>query len=99
MADESEPHFAIAAPVSPGDLLAKKYRVTRVLGAGGMGVVVAADDLDLDRTVAVKFLSPAGAANPSVVARFMREARAGDGVRIGVTDDPAAAVEVDDGRH
>ena len=76
MADESEPHFAIAAPVSPGDLLAKKYRVTRVLGAGGMGVVVAADDLDLDRTVAVKFLSPAGAANPSVVARFMREARA-----------------------
>lgn len=62
--------------MKPGDVLAKKYRVTRLLGAGGMGVVVAADDVDLDRRVAVKFLSAEGAQNSNIVARFMREARA-----------------------
>src|SRR5438105_4524880 len=40
------------APVSPGDVLAGKYRVDRVLGAGGMGVVVAATQAELDRKVA-----------------------------------------------
>ena len=72
MADGSE----IVAPVVPGDVIAKKYEVTRVLGAGGMGVVVAAHDRDLERDVAVKFLSAQGAENANVVARFMREAKA-----------------------
>ncbi|MBK7586086.1 MAG: protein kinase [Myxococcales bacterium] len=76
MADAPEPEPAFSAPVRPGDVLAKKYKVTRLLGAGGMGVVVAADDIDLDRRVAVKFLSPEGAQNANIVARFMREARA-----------------------
>jgi len=63
------------APVQPGDTLAGKYRVERVLGVGGMGVVVAAYDLLLERRVAIKFLLDDSLQNPEVVARFAREAR------------------------
>ena len=63
-------------PVGAGDVLASKYRVERVLGKGGMGVVVAATHLDLEQSVALKFLLPASASDPVVVERFLREARA-----------------------
>jgi serine/threonine protein kinase len=62
--------------VKPGDVLAGKYRVERVLGAGGMGVVVAAHHLQLDERVALKFLLPEARADAATVARFEREARA-----------------------
>jgi len=62
-------------PVSPGEVLAGKYRVERVLGAGGMGVVVAAHHIELDETVALKFLHPE-ALDADSRARFVREARA-----------------------
>ncbi|KYF46971.1 protein kinase [Sorangium cellulosum] len=61
---------------APGDVLADKYRIERVLGAGGMGVVLAAWHLVLERRVAVKFLLPEAAALPDASARFLREARA-----------------------
>ncbi|EYF07920.1 protein kinase domain-containing protein [Chondromyces apiculatus] len=64
------------APVKPGDLLAGKYRVDRVLGQGGMGVVVAATHTHLGQRVALKFLLPDLAARQDIVARFDREARA-----------------------
>jgi serine/threonine-protein kinase len=64
------------APVSVGDVIAGKYRIERVLGTGGMGVVVAALHVQLDRRVAIKFLLPAALANAEVVQRFSREARA-----------------------
>src|SRR6516164_1970841 len=64
------------APVAPGEVVAGKYRVDRILGAGGMGVVVAATHLELDRAVAIKFLLPDAAQDPETVARFSREARA-----------------------
>jgi len=67
------------APVSPvreGDVIAGKYRVERLLGVGGMGVVVAATHLELEQRVALKFLLPACAAKPDLAARFTREARA-----------------------
>src|SRR5689334_14753731 len=64
------------SPVKPGDLLAGKYVVERVLGVGGMGVVVSAMHLELEERVALKFLLPSVAQNPAVVARFSREARA-----------------------
>ncbi|HYQ14520.1 MAG TPA: serine/threonine-protein kinase [Polyangiaceae bacterium] len=62
--------------VCEGEVLAGKYRVDRVLGAGGMGVVVAAHHLELDTRVAIKFLLPETLGNPEAVARFSREARA-----------------------
>jgi serine/threonine-protein kinase len=62
--------------VQEGEVLAGKYRVERVLGVGGMGVVVAAHHIGLDERVAIKFLLPEALANPEAVARFAREARA-----------------------
>ncbi len=66
----------MTAPVSVGDVVGRKYRIDRVLGEGGMGVVVAATDTQLERRVAIKFLLPGALANPEIVARFSREARA-----------------------
>src|SRR5579863_2361916 len=63
-------------PVAIGELVAGKYRVERVLGQGGMGVVVAAMHEQLHQRVAIKFLLPEFLANPEAVARFAREARA-----------------------
>ena len=60
----------------PGDVLAGKFRVERLLGVGGMGVVVCAHHLQLDERVALKFLRPEALTNPEAVARFDREARA-----------------------
>jgi eukaryotic-like serine/threonine-protein kinase len=65
-----------AAGVCEGDILAGKYRVERVLGIGGMGVVVAAHHIQLDAKVALKFLLPDALDNSEAVARFAREARA-----------------------
>lgn len=59
-----------------GDVVAGKYRIERVLGSGAMGVVVAAHHLNLDRTVAIKFLLGEAMHHPDAVARFVREARA-----------------------
>jgi serine/threonine-protein kinase len=64
------------SPVNEGDVIAGKYRIDRVLGAGGMGVVVAATHLQLGDRVALKFLLPAGVAHAESLDRFMREARA-----------------------
>jgi serine/threonine-protein kinase len=60
----------------PGDVLAGRYRVERVLGHGGMGVVVAAHHVQLDTKVAIKLLLPEMLRNHEAVERFMREARA-----------------------
>jgi serine/threonine protein kinase len=62
--------------VREGDVLVDKYRVERVLGTGGMGIVVAARHLRLDERVAIKFLHPDALSNTEAVARFEREARA-----------------------
>ncbi len=59
-----------------GELLAGKYRVERVLGQGGMGVVVAATHLALRQTVAVKLLLPEAMERHDSVERFLREGRA-----------------------
>jgi len=71
--DESE-ESGIEVPI--GAVLAGKYRVDRVLGAGGMGVVVAAYHLQLDQQVAIKMLLPSMLKHREAVERFTREARA-----------------------
>jgi serine/threonine-protein kinase len=59
-----------------GEVIAEKYRVERVLGIGGMGIVLAVTHLQLGEPYAIKCLLPGGAADPETVERFMREARA-----------------------
>jgi eukaryotic-like serine/threonine-protein kinase len=63
-------------PVREGEVLAGKYRIDRVLGAGGMGVVVAATHITLGERVALKFLLHEAALHGDSVSRFLREARA-----------------------
>jgi eukaryotic-like serine/threonine-protein kinase len=64
-----------------GEILAGKYRVSKVLGAGGMGVVVAAHHIHLDSKVAIKVLHPNVMGVPDVVERFAKEARAAAQIR------------------
>lgn len=60
----------------PGQLLAGKYRALRVLGKGGMGIVVAAEHIDLNERVALKLMLPDALESDEAMARFLREARA-----------------------
>jgi serine/threonine-protein kinase len=62
--------------VQVGAMIAGKYRVERVLGQGGMGIVVQATHVQLHRPVAVKFILPGVLGTPHVVQRFLREAQA-----------------------
>jgi serine/threonine-protein kinase len=57
-------------------VIAGKYRVERVIGAGGMGVVVAAQHIQLGRRVALKFLAREGIGDADAVNRFLREGQA-----------------------
>ncbi|HUF25341.1 MAG TPA: protein kinase [Gemmatimonadaceae bacterium] len=55
--------------------LAGRYEVRRLLGAGGMASVFLADEIGLDRPVAIKVLPPELARDEGLVARFEREAK------------------------
>jgi eukaryotic-like serine/threonine-protein kinase len=65
-----------SSPVQPGQILAGKFEVERVLGQGGMGIVVAARHTQLGQRVALKFLLPVACEVPGAVARFLREGKA-----------------------
>jgi eukaryotic-like serine/threonine-protein kinase len=62
--------------IAPGTIIARKYRVERTIGRGGMGIVVEALHIDLDTRVAIKFLLPEFMSYSEAAERFMREARA-----------------------
>ena len=67
--DVEEPNLAAGTQIGP-------YRIDRFLDGGGMGRVYRATDVRLNRTVAIKVLSPRLANDPQYRARFDREARA-----------------------
>ncbi|MBX3209781.1 MAG: protein kinase [Labilithrix sp.] len=64
-----------------GELLAGKYRVERVIGEGGMGIVLAARHEALATNVAIKLLRTSALEHTDIVGRFMREARAAVSLR------------------
>ena len=67
----------LAPPQAPDEIgRLGPYRVLKVLGAGGMGVVFQAEDPQLERLVALKAMLPALAASDIAKQRFLREARA-----------------------
>jgi serine/threonine protein kinase len=72
----TSPLVSASLPVARGEMVGGKYRIERAIGKGGMGVVVAAHDVGLDRPVAIKFLHRLTATDQEFSARFRREARA-----------------------
>jgi serine/threonine-protein kinase len=64
-----------------GTVLNDRYRITELLGEGGMGVVFRGVHTKIDKEVAIKVLSPTHARDQSVVDRFMREAKTASKIR------------------
>jgi serine/threonine-protein kinase len=58
-----------------GIVLAGRYRIDRVIGEGGMGIVYEALHLGIEKRVAIKVLSPEFCESASQVERFIREAK------------------------
>jgi eukaryotic-like serine/threonine-protein kinase len=67
--------------IEPGTLLVDRYRVVRVIGNGGMGVVVEARNVVTDKRVAVKWLHAHVASDPEASQRLVREATAACRIR------------------
>jgi hypothetical protein len=68
-------------PISPGELVAGRYSVDRILASGGMGVVWLGHHVELEQPVAIKFLRRSFSENAALVARFLDEARAAAALR------------------
>jgi serine/threonine-protein kinase len=99
-ASSSAPQAAGTAvePFQPGTVVAGKYLVERKLAEGGIGVIVVASHLELNRQVAIKYLKRAMLVAPGVVERFRREAQLAASIKsdhvvrvfdVGVLDDGA----------
>jgi eukaryotic-like serine/threonine-protein kinase len=76
LAVDASPEPPSSKDFSPGEMFEEKYRVERMIGAGGMGVVAEATHLGLGRRVAIKFMRAESRSNPEGAVRFLREARA-----------------------
>jgi WD40 repeat protein len=82
LAQMRDAYDCLAPPQAPDEIgRLGGYRVLKVLGAGGMGVVFLAEDPQLQRRLALKAMKPSLAAGASAGERFLREARAMAAVR------------------
>ncbi len=78
----SEAVSILAPPQQPGELgRLGQYRVLKVLGQGGMGVVYQAEDPHLERPVALKAMLPGFSASTEARQRFLREAKSAAAVK------------------
>jgi serine/threonine protein kinase len=77
VADEAPNLTSFLSPPQSDDELGRlgKYRILKVLGHGGMGVVYRAEDPVLERVVAIKAMLPSMGASKTAAQRFLREAR------------------------
>lgn len=90
----SEPDTdADRAPPLVGTVVAQRYQVETLLGAGGMGAVYRARHVHMQKTVALKVLHRETSERPEVVSRFEREA-----IAAGRIDHPNVAAATDFGR-
>jgi WD40 repeat protein len=82
-ADDSQRYREFLSPPQAPDELGRlgSYRVLKVLGSGGMGVVYCAEDPQLRRLVALKAMQPALAVSEEARQRFLREARTAAAIR------------------
>jgi formylglycine-generating enzyme required for sulfatase activity/serine/threonine protein kinase len=94
---DSDSNFAFLAPAQAPDELGRlgNYRVLKVIGRGGMGVVFQAEDVRLQRPVALKVILPEIAEKRSARERFLREARASAKIE---HDNIVAIYQVDEDR-
>jgi serine/threonine protein kinase len=76
-----------------GTILSGRYRIDKILGEGGMGIVYAAEHLHMRKRLAVKILHPEMSRLPEVVERFEREAMAAAHI-----DHPNVAAATDFGK-
>src|SRR5688572_21772620 len=72
---------AAASPLQIGQVVAGKYRIERVLGRGGMGVVLAATHLQLEHQVAIKVMRRDLVEDAGALERLLFEARSAARVR------------------
>jgi predicted Ser/Thr protein kinase len=86
---------AADAPIAPGEfLLDGRFRVVRLLGEGGMGVVYLAEQVSLGRQVAIKILRSDLSQTTDFQERFRREA-----LLLGSVDHPSVVRVIDYGAH
>ena len=79
--------------IQPGTVIAKRYRVVRQLGKGGMGEVFSAENTRTGRMVALKVLRAEAKAKQTAIERFRREARAAGAIN---SDFVTQVLDVDD---
>src|SRR5262245_37574583 len=72
-ATDTETGIDLGRRLAPGAFVAGRYRVDKLIGLGGMGVVYKARDEELGVDVALKVLRPDLGADPQWIARFRRE--------------------------
>ncbi|MEW5796691.1 MAG: protein kinase [Candidatus Zixiibacteriota bacterium] len=75
MPDSSEGHSLQARKPLPADTMLGRYRIVRLVGAGGMGEVYEAEDTELGRNVAIKLLGSSVPPDDHIRRRFQQEAR------------------------